>query len=165
MLALWKAAVERVAARRAWGEEVVSASVGRAVVIGALGDMLIGDLIRETSRRLEIDPPGSLAALRGRAEPLVGFSPEIDRGKRELKTFLYQNFYHHPRVRRRTRKAEWIVGDLFRTYRDDPSLLPEHVRARFGREGTMRAISDYIAGMTDRFATEEHRRLLDPHAP
>jgi dGTPase len=130
-----------------------------------LGDSLVSDLIEETSRRLDLDPPDSLAELRGRPDPLVGFSAEIDLGKRELKSFLSQNFYHHPRVLRRTRKAEWIVGDLFRTYRDDPTLLPLNVRARFGREGQPRAISDYIAGMTDRFAMDEHKRLLDPHAP
>jgi dGTPase len=57
------------------------------------------------------------------------------------------------------------VGDLFRTFRDDSKLLPAQVRARFGREGKLRAVSDYIAGMTDRFAMDEHRRLFDPHAP
>ena len=78
---------------------------------------------------------------------------------------MSENFYRHPDVLRRVRKAEWIVGDLFRTYRDDPNLLPTDVRARFAREGEPRAVSDYIAGMTDRFAMDEHRKLFDPHAP
>lgn len=157
---LWKQA-EAVHDRRPAG---VSASMQRNLTIGALGNTLITDLIEETTRRIDGDPPESLAALRERTEPLVGFSPTIDRGKRELKSFLSENFYHHPRVRRRTRKAEWIVGDLFRTYRDDPNLLSARVRARFAREGELRALSDYIAGMTDRFAMDEHRRLLDPHS-
>jgi dGTPase len=160
-MALWKLALAK---RRASAGGTGVEEVARAQTIGALGDTLIGDLIAETSRRLDEDPPATLAELRLRPEALVGFSPEIDLGKRELKTFLSQNFYHHPRVLRRTRKAEWIVGDLFRTYRDDPTLLPLNVRARFGREGQMRALSDYIAGMTDRFAMDEHKRLLDPHA-
>ena len=160
-MSLWKTAQQR---RRPIAEGT-SPEVARAQTIAALGDTLIGDLIAETSRRLDLDPPGSLAELRGRPDSLVGFSPEIDLSKRELKSFLSQNFYHHPRVLRRTRKAEWIVGDLFRTYLDDPTLLPSNVRARFGREGLPRAISDYIAGMTDRFAMDEHKRLLDPHAP
>lgn len=160
-LALWKSA----ASRSGRNDTSVSASVARSQTIGALGDTLISDLIEETARRLAVDPPESLAALRARPEPLVGFSPAIDAGKRELKEFLLENFYQHPRVLRRTRKAEWIVGDLFRTYREDPVLLPANVRARFAREGMPRAISDYIAGMTDRFAMDEHRRLLDPHAP
>lgn len=142
-----------------------SPSVARTQTIGALLNCLNSDLIEETSRRLDVDPPASLAVLRPRPEPLVGFSPAIERDKTDLKRFLREHFYHHPHVLRRTRKAEWIVGDLFRTYREDPSLLPAHVQARFAREGRNRAISDYIAGMTDRFAMDEHRKLLDPHSP
>ena len=140
-------------------------SIQRTQTIGALLNGLITDLIEETSRRIDLDPPESLSTLRSREEPLVGFSSTIDFAKRELKSFLYENFYHHPHVLRRTRKAEWIVGDLFRTYRDDTKLLPANVRTRFGREGELRAIADYIAGMTDRFAMDEHKRLLDPHSP
>lgn len=160
-MALWKTAETL---RRPHGEGT-SQSILRTQTIGALGNALITDLIEETSRRVDADPPDSLADLRAQSGPLVGFSAEFDLGKRELKSFLSENFYHHPRVLRRTRKAEWIVGDLFQTYRDDPKLLPAHVRARFGREGELRAISDYLAGMTDRFAMVEHRKLLDPHAP
>lgn len=160
-MTLWKQAHARA---RETGEGAGAALV-RAQTIGALGDTLVGDLIRETSRRLDEDPPHSLDDLRARPDPMVGFSAAVEAGKRELKSFLYENFYHHPSVRRRTRKAEWIVGDLFQTYRDDPHLLPRHVHERFAREGPMRAIADYIAGMTDRFAMDEHSRLLDRHAP
>ena len=159
---LWKRAQ---ANRRAELGADESFSVTRTQKIGALLDTLNTDLITETSRRLDADPPASLTALRTREAPLVGFSPDVDLAKRELKSFLSQNFYHHPHVLRRTRKAEWIVGDLFKTYRDDPMLLPANVRTRFPREGELRAISDYIAGMTDRFAMDEHQKLLDPHAP
>jgi len=159
---LWKRAQ---ANRRAELGEADSFSVARTQTIGVLLDTLNTDLIEETTRRIERDPPESLAALRARETPLVGFSPDVDLAKRELKSFLSQNFYHHPHVLRRTRKAEWIVGDLFKTYRDDPLLLPAHVRTRFVREGEHRAISDYIAGMTDRFAMDEHQKLLDPFAP
>ncbi|CAN0117236.1 unnamed protein product [Discosporangium mesarthrocarpum] len=159
---LWKRAQ---ANRRAVLDPEDSFSVTRTQKIGALLDTLNTDLITETTRRLELDSPASLAELRTREAPLVGFSPDMDLAKRELKSFLSQNFYHHPHVLRRTRKAEWIVGDLFKTYRDDPMLLPANVRTRFAREGELRAISDYIAGMTDRFAMDEHQKLLDPHAP
>jgi dGTPase len=163
-LALWKNAVTL---RRpvAEGAEHAARSILRTQTIGALLNALISDLIEETCRRVELAAPDSLGSLRTRPDPLVGFSSPIDFAKRELKSFLSENFYHHPHVMRRTRKAEWIVGDLFRTYRDDAKLLPAQVRARFGREGELRAISDYIAGMTDRFAMDEHKRLLDPHSP
>lgn len=159
---LWKQAQ---AVRRIKLDGVDSFSVARTQTIGALLNLLITDLIEETSRRLDANPPGSLAELRRREEPIVGFSPEVDLAKRELKSFLSQNFYHHPEVLRRTRKAEWIVGDLFRTFSDDPMMLPAHVRTRFAREGELRAISDYIAGMTDRFAMDEHTKMFDPHSP
>ena len=57
--------------------------------------------------------------------------------------------------------AERVLGDLFRAYRDDATLLPEHVRARFEVDGEARAVSDYVAGMTDRFAMDEHGSKLD----
>jgi dGTPase len=151
--------------RRRLDGEKGSVSVARTQTIGALLNALNSDLIEETSRRLDAGPPASLAELRERPGPMAGFSPEIDLAKRELKSFLSQNFYHHPHVLQRTRKAEWIVGDLFRTYRDDPTLLPAQVQTRFAREGEARAISDYLAGMTDRYAMDEHQKLLDPHSP
>jgi dGTPase len=159
---LWKRAQ---AGRRLRPEDGTSFSVARTQTIGALLNMLNTDLIEETSRRLDLDPPSSLEDLRLRQDPLVGFSAAVDLEKRELKSFLSQNFYHHPQILRRARKAEWVMGDLFRTYRDDPMLIPSHVRTRFTREGELRAISDYIAGMTDRYAMDEHRKLHDPHAP
>ena len=160
-MALWKSA----RALRAERDAGMPEPIVRARTIGALGDLLIGDLIAETSARLAQNAPASLADLRQRTGLVVGFSAETDRGKRELKSFLSENFYRHPDVLRRVRKAEWIVGDLFRIYRDDPGLLPADVRARFAREGEPRAVADYIAGMTDRFAMDEHRKLFDPHAP
>jgi len=159
---LWKRAQK---GRSAVNLESASSSIARTQAIAALLNTLNTDLIEETSRRLDADPPSSLSDLRSRKAPIVGFTTEVDLGKRELKSFLSQNFYHHPQVLRRTRKAERVVGDLFRTYRDDPMLMPEHVRSRFAREGQARAIADYIAGMTDRYAMDEHRKLLDPHAP
>jgi dGTPase len=80
-----------------------------------------------------------------------------------LKRFLLERFYQHPQVLGRTRKAEQMVADLYRTYRGDSTQLPESVRERARGEGQPRAIADYVAGMTDRFAAAEHGRLLDPH--
>ncbi len=62
-----------------------------------------------------------------------------------------------------TRKAERIVGELFEVYQTDSALLPPRVRERFETESPVRVTADYIAGMTDRFAMEEHRKLQDPH--
>jgi dGTPase len=67
-------------------------------------------------------------------------------------------------VLRRSGRAERILGDLFRAYQAEPERLPDHVRARFGIDGEARAVADYIAGMTDRFALAEHTRLRRSHA-
>jgi dGTPase len=109
--------------------------------------------------------PDSSEAARQHATRLIGFSPEREQAKLALKRFLLEEFYQHPRVVRMTRKAEWVIGDLFRTYREEPGLLPPNVLARFDEEGAERAIADHIACMTDRYATTEHRRLLDPNEP
>ncbi|MCC6274117.1 MAG: deoxyguanosinetriphosphate triphosphohydrolase, partial [Deltaproteobacteria bacterium] len=87
------------------------------------------------------------------------------RGKNaELKKFLFKNLYRHYRVERMADKAERILRDLFRAYTHNPKILPPWVFERAGSDDPMRAICDYVAGMTDRFALDEHQKLYDPHA-
>jgi dGTPase len=134
-----------------------------AQTIVALINRLVTDLVEETARRVE--SVSDLDAVRRSEVPLVGFSDPVQRGLREMKRFLFTHLYQHHQVVRAVRKAERILTDLFRTYRDDPARLPPHVVARFDVDGEARAVSDYVAGMTDRFALDEHRKLLDPHEP
>ena len=89
---------------------------------------------------------------------MIRFSDDVESKKRELKRFLHRELYLHPRVMRVSENAERVVGDLFRAFRRDTTLLPTHVRERFRSDGEARAISDYVAGMTDRFAIEEHHK-------
>jgi dGTPase len=137
----------------------------RAQTIVALINHLATDLIEASARRLRAADLDSVAAVRMRPSPLVGFSPEVQGDKADLKNFLRVNLYSHPRVLQATQRAQRILGELFRLYRQDPRRLPAHVVARFGEEGEARAIGDYIAGMTDRFALAEHRRLVDSDEP
>ena len=160
-LVLWREASGRVEQRMPKARP----DVRREQTIVAVIDGLVTDAIETSGAKLAKAAPGSSRAAREHAERLVGFSDERQRDKLELKRFLLQNFYQHPRVLRMTRKAEWVVGDLFRTYREDPNLLPDNVRVRFQDEGPERAIADHIACMTDRFAMSEHRKLLDPNEP
>lgn len=81
---------------------------------------------------------------------------------RELKDFLYNNLYRHYRVVRMQVKAENIVTNLFNAYHAEPLTLPDHVQAWIPTRGLERTICDYIAGMTDRYTIEEHRRFYDP---
>jgi dGTPase len=140
-----------------------SESVRRARVIVTLINHLVTDLIESTATRLADLALDSADAVRRLDTKVVGASPGVDRERRALKGFLFDRFYNHPRVTRTTRKAERIIEELFRALCEDPALLPGSVRARFVQEGERRAIADYVAGMTDRFAVAEHRKLLDPH--
>jgi dGTPase len=126
------------------------------------------DLIGETRRRVAAVAPSSLDDVRG-APPLVGFSEPIRGQQNELKAFLRENLYRHHQVLRMTNKARRIVADLFGAFFDSPDLLPPQYQKMAG-EGAgkptdpaatrARAVADYIAGMTDRYAIKEHRRLF-----
>jgi dGTPase len=158
---LWRRARESVEDRLGAAPERVL----RAQTIVALINHLATDLIEASAGRLRAAHLDSVAAVRMRPSPLVGFSPEVQGDKADLKNFLQVNLYSHPRVLQATQRAQRILGELFRLYRQDPRRLPAHVVARFGEEGEARAIGDYIAGMTDRFALAEHRRLVDSDEP
>jgi dGTPase len=94
--------------------------------------------------------------------PVIGFSEDMYRRNRQLKDFLYANLYRHHRVVRMAVKAERILNDLFSAYQLEPEMLPEHMQSVIDERGLERTICDYIAGMTDRYAVEEHQKLFDP---
>jgi dGTPase len=129
----------------------------------ALIDLLATDLIEASAHRLEQHRPVSPAAAAALPERVIGFSPDIAAEKREVARFLLDRFYRHHRVLRMAAKAERILTDLWRAYASDPRQLPPHVLERAQGEPEERAIADYVAGMTDRFAMDEHDRLFDPH--
>jgi len=130
-------------------------------------DELVTDLISETGRRIADAGVRSLDEVR-MAPPLAGFSDRVRAESAQLKRFLHAQLYRHERVMAVMARARGIVEDLFARYRADPALLPDDHRQRVESIGA-RAIADYIAGMTDRFAVREHARLsggvwLDPGA-
>ncbi len=125
----------------------------------ALIDLLATDLIEASARNLEQHRPVSPGAAAALPERAIGFSPDIASEKRQLARFLLDRFYRHPRVLRLAAEADRILSDLWRHYASDPRQLPPHVLERAAGEPEERAIADYVAGMTDRFAIDEHRRL------
>ncbi|HEX5682438.1 MAG TPA: deoxyguanosinetriphosphate triphosphohydrolase [Ideonella sp.] len=126
-----------------------------AEIIRRMLSAQVYDVIANTQRCLAQDNPTSVDAVR-HLPPLVGFSGEMKRSSAELKRFLYRALYRHPQVSATTDAAKQVVGELFDAYRDRPSELP----ADYARSSDpMRALADYIAGMTDRFAIREHQRL------
>jgi dGTPase len=119
---------------------------------------LVTDLVGASARNIRARAPASVEDVR-RAPPLIAFSREVREESLELKGFLRDNLYRHYRVVRMSGKARRIVCELFQAFHADPRLLPPEFRDR-AREDAPRAIADYIAGMTDRYAMLEHRRLF-----
>ena len=129
---------------------------------------LIVDVVEETTRRIREAGVESLDDVRRADRALVGFSREVRRMNAEMKRFLYRNMYRHYRVVRMAEKAQRVVRELFHAYMDNPAMLPLGVTSRMDEQGDdasrARAIADYIAGMTDRYALDEYGRLFDVHA-
>ncbi|MBX5463801.1 MAG: deoxyguanosinetriphosphate triphosphohydrolase [Steroidobacteraceae bacterium] len=128
---------------------------------------VVVDLIRTTQARLEQAAPRSIDDVRQHGKPLVGMSDEVRAEHLELKAFLNEHVYRHYRVLRMTTKARRVITQLFEAFMNDVHLMPPEHRntARDGEANSdtrrARAVADYIAGMTDRYAILEHRRIFD----
>ena len=125
---------------------------------------MVADLVVETGRRLDAAPPESADDIRHMDRAVVAFSPEMQENDAALKAFLFRNMYRHYRLNRMASKARRVVRELFQLLIDEPGCLPTEWQRYAGAAGsgeTARAVADYIAGMTDRHALDEHRNLLD----
>lgn len=151
---IWARHVEE--ARRAYpqigGRRLIHETVRRMINSLAL------DLIEQTRRNIAAAGVESVEDVR-RAGPLVAFSAGMHAEHKALKHFLRINLYHHYQVLRMTNKARRIVTDLFGAFMEDPRLLPPQYQ-QMAQTDKPRAIADYVAGMTDRYAIREHRRLF-----
>jgi len=125
-------------------------------------NFLVSDLVRATEKRLKEKGIETVEDVRNCSEHLVAFSCEVAEMKKELERFLYERVYSHHRVIKMTHKAERFIKDLFCAYVEEPKQLPPEWRRWADEVGLERAVADYIAGMTDRFAQEEHIRLFSP---
>jgi dGTPase len=154
----------------------------RVAVVRELLAWQVTDLLEETARRLERGKIRSPADVRAAGRPLVGFTPEVEKLKAGLERFLSERVYKHHRVLRMTANGKRILQALFAEYVRNPELLPEkHLRrwtgaknligppppdwvtaARTSLDCLERVVGDYLAGMTDRYAQLEYRRLFLP---
>lgn len=156
-IALWEIISESVGWRSSILDELT-----RHRLIRRLIGLEVSDLIAATNKRLLESNVKSAHELQLLPYNVIGFSEDMHRRNRELKDFLYTNLYRHHRVVRMAVKAERILGDLFSTYQAEPTMLPKHVQNHIEDYGLERTLCDYVAGMTDRFALDEHRKLFDP---
>ena len=127
------------------------------------------DLVETSKAELLQANPDSADAVRQHGEPLIDFSDSMRAKNIELKRFLRTRLYRHYRVHRMSAKAGRTITALFEAYIDDPRLMPEDAQQQvallektFGKDGRARAVADYIAGMTDRYAIAEYQRTFNP---
>jgi dGTPase len=119
---------------------------------------LVTDLIRQSESNIREHSPATLEDVRT-APALIAYSPEMNELQRALKTFLRIHLYRHYRVLRMSAKAQRIISDLFGIFMADSRLLPPQFQS-LAEQDRARAVADYIAGMTDRYAIREHRRIF-----
>lgn len=132
-----------------------------------IGEQVI-DLVETSKKNLEELNPKNITEVRNHSEQIISFSKEMVRNSQVLKKFLRENLYYHHKVYRMTRKAHQVIEALFDVFMEDSRLLPpEHLQMvrdaqlADGKAGQARIIADYVAGMTDRYATREYARLFD----
>jgi dGTPase len=131
-------------------------------MIRQLVGLLVTDIIHATDGRLKESKAKSPLELQKLKHNVIGYSEDMQRRNRELKDFLYNNLYRHFRVVRMQVKAERIITDLFNAFKEESAILPATYQKFVPIRGLERTICDYVAGMTDRYAVEEHSRLFDP---
>jgi dGTPase len=134
----------------------------RRLVIRELLGLMITDLIETSSQRLDTLNIRTLTDVRAASMPLVAHEPTLDQELKALKAFLYQNFYYHHHVMRQVHKAEHVLTSLFAAFAKRPTMMPPSAQIRIKSIGLERAICDYLAGMTDRYAMDEYSKLFDP---
>lgn len=158
-VALWADAREAV--RREHGD--ASESIQRYQTVRRIIDRLVTDMIAAILGRIEDHGVRTLADVRACPVRLAGLSPAMAERNRELKRVLFDRLYRHHRITRMTVKAQRVMTALFLTYMEEPQQMPPHVYRRVDLDDPKaRVVADYIAGMTDRFAFDEYRKLFDP---
>jgi dGTPase len=146
----------------------IPAKQQRHETIRRIINTLVTDMIGSSRAALAKARPADIAEVRAQTTPLLGYGAQIREENLELKRFLREHLYLHHQVYRMTRKAQGVVRDLFQALIDDPRLMPpdffaqsNNSESKHGKTGRARIVADYIAGMTDRFAIDEHERLFD----
>jgi dGTPase len=134
----------------------------RTVALRGLINVLVTDLIETTAETVHVAGVVTVDDVRSAGRLLAGLSPGLAAQNLELKTYLRTHLYQHHRIERMKDKASRVLHALCERYLENPRLLPDDARRRPDVEGIHRAIADYVAGMTDRYASEEYQRLFDP---
>ncbi len=158
-LAIWRELQDRVG----WHDEKEFTAVVRHEVIRELIGWSVSDVLASTNGILlaaGMDTPDKVQL---HSSNVVGYSSELSPKIRALKKFLYERMYRHYRLVRMQEKAERFISEMFNAYLKEPQMLPTPVQERLADMELECAITDYIAGMTDRYALDEWQKLFDPY--
>ena len=131
-------------------------------IIRTIINLLVTDLINTAIKNINDNKINSFADVKNANAKLAEFSPNIEKANNQLKKFLRENMYQHYKVIRMSLKSQRIINELFHIYTDHPETLPDSYKENIEKHGVIRTVTDFIAGMTDRFALEEYRKLTDP---
>jgi dGTPase len=123
----------------------------------------VTDLISETEKRIRKTGLKSSTDVKKAGDKIVSFSPSMLALRKPLRTFLLERLYRHYRVIRMSNKAKLFIQELFKYYVQKPEALPTQMQKKIAQEGVRRVVCDYIAGMTDRYALDEYKKLFDPY--
>ena len=155
-VAIWREAARWV--KRQYGD--LPDECRRYFIIRCIIDGQVKDVVHTTERRIQAAGVKSADAVREQSKPLVQYSARRQKTNLEVRHYLYRNLYYNPEVHEPNRRAVCMLEDLFRYYLDHARALGEQVRKRARHDGWHRALCDYLAGMTDRYAFQEHQRIF-----
>jgi dGTPase len=125
---------------------------------------MVGDVLAESAKQLKAFKPASADEVRALRMPIVSFSAQMREKNRVLQAFLSHRMYRHERVLAIMERAKRVIRDLFEAYMNTPELMPPDWREDSftdDKSGFARQVCDFIAGMTDRYALDQHKKLFD----
>jgi len=141
----------------------IDTEMKKYLIIRSLIDLQVTDLIQQTEKNLNSSKVKNYPDVRKLNTKIVSFSKEILKLRRPLRDFLMEKLYHHYRVVRMSIKAKRFIEELFKVYIANPAQLPGETQKRIPKDGARRVVCDYIAGMTDRYALDEYKKLFNPY--
>ena len=158
-LELWKEINKKIDKKY----ESIDKGLKKYLIIRSLIDMQVTDLIRQTELNLKNCGISSYLDVKKTNKKVVSFSKDMVNLREPLREFLMDKLYHHYRVIRMSIKAKRFVRDLFSVYIKNPEQLPDAAQSRISKDKVKLVVCDYIAGMTDRYALDEYKKLFDPY--
>ena len=145
------------------GDKLTEKDLRRKLIIKKLIDVMLRDIIKQTIMLIKEYNVDGVEKIRKVGKELVKMSPQLEQKSKELGKFLNSTVYHHPTIMKMVRKGRMIIRCLFTEYMCEPKLLPKDFQTHIDDQPLARIVSDYIAGMTDRYAMDQYRILFEPY--